>query len=113
MRKLIALYWFKLQFGGKKKWKSLYHNGVSFPPEYTPHGIPIIYDGKEIFLDPQTEEYITMYTKYLDTEYVKQKAFNVNFWKDFKKYAQKYSIDSLDKCDLSLIKNYLLKIKEE
>ena len=131
MRRYITLYWLKHQScnainenarsstilyeqqGGKAKWQTLIHNGVAFPPDYVPHSIPLIYNGIEIKLDPQTEEYVTLYTKYLDTEYYKQKAFNVNFWKDFKKYAQKYGIESLDKCDFSLIRNYLLKIKEE
>jgi DNA topoisomerase-1 len=28
------------------KWKTLRHNGVLFPLEYKPHGVPLIYDGK-------------------------------------------------------------------
>lgn len=100
------------QHGGKKKWKTLYHNGVSFPPEYVPHNIPILYENKEIKLDPLTEEYITLYAKYLDTDYITHKTFNINFWKDFKKYAKPYGIESLEKLNLKPIKDYLQKIKE-
>ena len=36
-----------------QKWGTLEHNGVLFPPLYTPHGIPVLYDGKEVALTPK------------------------------------------------------------
>ena len=38
------------------KWDTLRHNGVLFPPEYTPHGIKMLYDGHPVDLNPEQEE---------------------------------------------------------
>ena len=38
------------------KWETLEHSGVQFPPEYTPHGIKMLYDGKPVDLNPKQEE---------------------------------------------------------
>ncbi len=108
------------QFGGKNgnkpKWKTFKHNGVMFPEPYKPHKIPIIYNGEKIILDPNSEEYATIYAKFTDTEYVKNKIFKNNFFNDWKVYLKKggfSKINDLDNCDFKLIYNYLVKIKEE
>ena len=49
-------------------------------PEYEPHKIPIIYKGTGNYIIALAEEYATLYAKYLDTEYIKNKAFNKT-WK--------------------------------
>ena len=36
-----------------KKWRFLEHNGVIFPPKYEPHGVRMMYDGKEVDLNPE------------------------------------------------------------
>jgi DNA topoisomerase-1 len=107
------------QFGGKNnndvKWTSFSHNGVLFPEPYTPHKIPLIYDGNKIILDPESEEYATIYAKFTETDYIKNKRFNKNFFKDWKVFLKKggfNQIIDLEKCDFSLILNYLLKHKE-
>lgn len=116
---LLTRYWLFRQFnlceqqGGKYKWTTLSHNGVLFPPEYEKHDIPIIYDGKSIILDILAEEYATLYAKYLESEYIKSKTFNKNFWNDWKKILGKNNeIQSLEKCDFRKIYDYLLKQKE-
>ena len=38
------------------KWETLEHSGVLFPPEYTPHGVKMLYDGKPVKLTPEQEE---------------------------------------------------------
>ena len=38
------------------KWETLEHSGVLFPPEYTPHGVKMLYDGKPVDLTPEQEE---------------------------------------------------------
>lgn len=43
---------------GKKKWTTLVHNGVTFPPPYEPHGSKILYKGKPVNLSPEQEEVI-------------------------------------------------------
>lgn len=39
-------WWLENSLPEGKKWKTLEHNGVLFPPDYQPHGVPLIYDGK-------------------------------------------------------------------
>lgn len=41
---------------GKKKWTTLVHNGVTFPPPYKPHGVQILYKGNPVNLSPDQEE---------------------------------------------------------
>lgn len=38
---------------GEKKWTTLEHAGVLFPPEYEPHGVKMMYDGKPVELTPE------------------------------------------------------------
>jgi DNA topoisomerase-1 len=103
------------QFGcGKNKWTTLTHNGVMFPPEYKPHGVPLIYKGEKIVLDKDSEEIATMYAKYIETEYVNNRIFRSNFWHDWKKVLnKKYPIESLEECDFSLIYDHILKEMEK
>jgi len=108
------------QFGGKKnneaKWESFSHNGVMFPEPYEPHKIPLLYNGKRINLDPESEEYATIYAKFTGTEYLNNRIFNKNFFSDWKIYLKKggfNEITELEKCDFSLIYDYIVKHKEE
>lgn len=41
---------------GQKKWTTLVHNGVIFPPPYQTHGVKMLYKGKPIDLTPEQEE---------------------------------------------------------
>jgi DNA topoisomerase-1 len=107
------------QFGGKRnedaKWSTFSHNGVLFPDPYVPHKVPLIYNGEKIVLDPESEEYATIYAKFLDTEYTKNKIFNKNFFADWKPILKKggfNQITELEKCDFKLINQHLLKHKE-
>lgn len=43
---------------GQKKWTTLVHNGVIFPPSYKPHGIKILYKGKPVELTTEQEEVV-------------------------------------------------------
>lgn len=116
---LLTRYWLFRQFnnfeqyGGKYKWNTLSHNGVLFPPEYIKHNIPILYKNKPIILDALSEEYATLYAKYLESEYIKSKVFNKNFWNDWKKILGKtHEIQTLEDCNFKKIYDYLLKQKE-
>lgn len=108
------------QFGGENnrdiKWDTFSHNGVLFPEPYKPHKQPLIYDGKSIILDEESEEYATIYAKFIETDYVKNSIFNKNFFNDWKIYLKKggfKEIAYLSKCDFSHILNYIIKLKEK
>ena len=107
------------QFGGKNnnnaKWISFSHNGVLFPDPYEPHKIPLIYDGKQLVLKPDSEEYATIYAKFTETEYIKNSTFNKNFFNDWKRILKSDGFDNITnftKCDFSLILSHLLEHRE-
>jgi len=109
-----------IQSGGKqnrdqkKRWEKLHHNGPMFPDEYQPHQIPILYKGEKIILSPDAEEFATIYSKYIDTEYIQNKKFNKNFWNDWKKYlVSTPKITNLEECDFSLIRKHVIEQKEK
>jgi DNA topoisomerase-1 len=105
--------------GGKsteQKWTTFSHNGVMFFPPYEPHKIPLLYGGIEIFLKDNSEEYATIYSKYTGTEYLNNKKFKKNFFNDWKKILKKDGhgeIIDFDKCDFTLMYDYLLRRKNE
>lgn len=101
-----------IQFGGKKKWETLFHNGVLFPPEYKPHNIPLKYKDEYIKLNEEAEEYAMLYVKYFDTEYIKNKTFNKNFWKDWKKIIKNDKIETLEDCDFTEYRKKYLELKQ-
>jgi DNA topoisomerase-1 len=118
----IAKYWLSRQMnneysyavkynlqGGENKWNTFYHNGVLFPPKYQKHNVPITYNNEKIVLDENAEEYATLYAKYLETDYIKNKVFNKNFWHDWKKILGKdHKIQSLENCNFKLIYDHIL-----
>lgn len=74
---------------GTKKWTTLQHNGVVFPPPYEPlpKNVKMKYDGVPITLAPAAEEVATFYGSMLNsTVNVENPTFNKNFFEDFKKY---------------------------
>ena len=98
----------------KKRWEKLYHNGPMFPDEYQPHQIPVLYKGEKIILSPDAEEFATIYSKYIDSEYIQNKKFNKNFWNDWKKYlVSTPKITNLEDCDFSLIRKHVIEQKEK
>lgn len=107
------------QFGGKAnneaKWTTFKHSGVLFPEPYEPHSIPLIYNGNKITLKPNSEEYATIYAKFTETDYVKNKTFNKNFFHDWVRILKMdghKEITNLEHCDFSLILKHLLEHKE-
>jgi DNA topoisomerase I len=99
---------------GEKKWKTLTHNGVIFPPPYEPHGVPILYDKKKIALTPEQEEIATMYAVLKNNDSYNDKTFQSNFFNDWKKsLGPKSPIKTLEKCDFSPIWEWYLKEKEK
>tara|TARA_E500000178_G_C17008273_1_gene749279 strand:- start:484 stop:2106 length:1623 start_codon:yes stop_codon:yes gene_type:complete len=98
---------------GKPQWTVFRHNGPFFPPEYEPHKTPIVYQGRDIVLPQLAEEYVTLYSKYIGTEYTENPKFNKNFFYDLKKVLpSELKNASLEDIDMSKIQNYI-KIESE
>ncbi|KNB44768.1 DNA topoisomerase I [Blastocystis sp. subtype 4] len=100
-------------------WTSLQHNGVTFQPPYTPHNVPLYYDGQPVKLTPEQEEIATLYA--METlisqvgedaiqlrEPASAKIFKDNFFSYFKEEMGVGSVvKSFDKCDFTAIRRYL------
>ncbi|XP_022753082.1 DNA topoisomerase 1 alpha-like isoform X2 [Durio zibethinus] len=99
---------------GQKKWSTLVHNGVIFPPPYKPHGVKMLYDGQPVDLTPEQEEVATMFAVMKDTDYMSKTQFKKNFWEDWSKLlGKKHTIKKLDRCDFSPIYEWHLQEKEK
>ncbi|PVU87995.1 hypothetical protein BB561_006085 [Smittium simulii] len=110
-------WWLESNGDGSIKWNNLSHNGVLFPPEYEPHGQPIFYNGKPVYLEPEIEELVGFYAALLETDHAKNKIFQKNFFKEFTEMLDKseknYGITDISKCDFSSMHRYFNKLKEE
>ncbi|KAE8100764.1 hypothetical protein FH972_018627 [Carpinus fangiana] len=99
---------------GQKKWTTLVHSGVIFPPPYTPHGVKILYNGKPVVLTPEQEEVATMFAVMKDTDYMQKDKFKENFWNDWRKLlGRNHVIQSLEKCDFTPIYDWYQQEKEK
>lgn len=92
---------------GSVKWKTLEHNGVLFPPLYTPlppdvkmkykgkflvmfkHKFNVL-QGKPVDLPPESEEVAGFFGAMLNTEHAENSTFQKNFFHDFKVILQDY-----------------------
>eukprot|EP00758_Cryptobia_borreli_P006491 Tbor_TRINITY_DN5162_c0_g1::TRINITY_DN5162_c0_g1_i4::g.26013::m.26013/K03163/TOP1; DNA topoisomerase I len=103
---------------GEKKWDTLEHNGVLFPPEYVPHGIPIFYKGIEFKMTPAVEEVATMFAVMRETvQYYQNSVFRQNFFSSWRKILDEempeHPIRDLQYCDFTAIYNDFCKKREE
>lgn len=97
------------------RWKTLSHNGVYFsePYEPLPSSIKLLYNGNPVELTLEEEEPATWFAKYLQTDYIKNRTFLNNFWKDWKKILKSnHVIQKLEDCDFKQIHKYFEMIKE-
>ncbi|ORX73646.1 hypothetical protein DL89DRAFT_263677 [Linderina pennispora] len=62
-------WWLDEKDGSSEKWHTLEHNGVMFPPDYVPHGVPLIYRKKEIRLVSEAEEVATFFAAVVDGDH--------------------------------------------
>ena len=100
--------------GGDKRWTTLHHSGVLFPPEYEVHGIKMLYEGKPVDLTPEQEEVATMFAVMKETDYMKKEQFLRNFWDAFKPILGKgHVIKDLKKCDFSPIYEWRMAEREK
>ncbi|KAE9620210.1 hypothetical protein Lal_00019051 [Lupinus albus] len=99
---------------GQKKWTTLVHNGVIFPPLYQPHGVKMLYKGKPVDLTPEQEEVATMYAVMRDTDYMQKDKFKENFWNDWRKLlGRNHVIHNLKDCDFTPIYDWYQSEKEK
>ncbi|HJS65265.1 MAG TPA: DNA topoisomerase I [Nitrososphaeraceae archaeon] len=67
------------------KWKTLQHNGVAFPPDYSYKAIKIGIKNDQFQLNKDQEELIYAWAKKKDSHYIRDNVFQKNFLKDLKK----------------------------
>lgn len=98
---------------GTKKWTTLIHNGVVFPPAYKPlpSNVKMRYEGKPVSLKPEAEEVATFFGSMLNsTHNTENPTFQKNFFHDFTAIldktghavdagGQKIKIKAFEKCD--------------
>ena len=63
--------------------KQLIHSGVLLPKKYEAKGFSMRIDGKKVDLTPEQEEMAVAFVKKLGTDYVNDRVFARNFFKDF------------------------------
>uniref|UniRef100_A0A6U5F964 DNA topoisomerase 1 n=1 Tax=Corethron hystrix TaxID=216773 RepID=A0A6U5F964_9STRA len=95
------------------QWSHMEHAGVSFPPPYEPHGVPLVYDGKPVQLRPVEEEAATFFAA-MDPEGMHlgnpktAPIFIKNFFADFRSVLGKgHAVKDFKKCDFSGIRQHL------
>ncbi|KAG2398171.1 DNA topoisomerase 1 beta [Vigna angularis] len=99
---------------GQKKWTTLVHNGVIFPPPYQQHGVKMLYKGRPVDLTPEQEEVATMYAVMRDTEYMQKDKFKDNFWNDWRKLlGRNHVIQNLKDCDFTPIYDWYQGVKDK
>ena len=103
----------QMQGDGTKKWTTLQHSGVVFPPPYEPlpKNVKMRYDGVPIKLALEAEEVAGFFgTMLSSTHNVENPTFQKNFFDDFKKVLKKtggatdkegnkIAIEKFEKCD--------------
>ena len=109
-RKAEPSNWWEEDLAGpsSKYWTTLEHKGVTFPPPYQPHRVPVLYKNEPVVLPPQEEEVATWWASVVDTEWETKEIFRKNFEKNFLDLLGKnHTIKDLDNCDFSQIKAHL------
>lgn len=102
---------------GDKRWSSLSHNGVLFPPEYVPHGISIQYEGQKFEMTPDEEEVATMFAVLKETDHYRNPVFRQNFFDSWLRILNKrrggHPIKRLELVDLEAIFQWHLREREK
>lgn len=105
---------------GTKKWTTLEHAGVVFPPPYQPlpKSVQMRYDGTPVKMAPEAEEIAGFFGAMLNSAHnVENPTFQKNFFEDFTKMLKetggahdkqgnKVNIKEFSKCDFQPIFDY-------
>ncbi|AGO11253.1 AaceriACL008Cp [[Ashbya] aceris (nom. inval.)] len=104
------------------KWVTLRHNGVMFPPEYTPlpSHVRLYYAGKAVELPPEAEEVAGFFAALLQSDHAQNPVFQKNFFEDFLAVLNKHGgtrngieIQEFSKCDFSKMHEYIQLQKDQ
>jgi len=114
-------WWLEAPLPEGKKWTTLHHNGVVFPPPYVPHGVQMQYNGKNVTLPAKAEELATYYSQYTETDHFTKPQFHENFFNKFvqildkhaKKNGTKNEIKDIKKCNFKPLHTYVMQKKED
>ncbi|KAJ3149531.1 DNA topoisomerase 1 [Geranomyces michiganensis] len=110
-------WWLEMDRDDSIKWQTLSHNGPLFPPLYEPHGVKLLYDGKPVDLEPDSEEVASFFAVLVDTDHGHNPTFQKNFFSDFLKILEKDKnkppIKKFELCDFSRIAEHLEAEKEK
>jgi len=88
------------------------HNGVLMPRKYEGRGFHILVRGRKIDLTPEQEEMAVAWVKKLETEYVNDRVFVRNFFRDFRKALNIKDKVPPEDFDFSEIKRYVDRERE-
>src|SRR3990167_4238300 len=131
----VGKWWENVDKKKEKKWKTLQHNGVYFPPLYEslPSNVKILYKGKPTKLDGKNtknkfnisaEEAAVFFSQMIDRDerlksnkkrarYSEDPVFIKNFWKDWKEILGKNSeIKNFKDVNFSPLVKYLYESSE-
>ncbi|KAJ3172818.1 DNA topoisomerase 1 [Geranomyces variabilis] len=104
-------WWLEMDRDDSIKWQTLSHNGPLFPPLYEPHGVKLLYDGKPVDLDPDSEEVASFFATLVGTDHGNNPTFQKNFFSDFLKVLEKDKnkppLKKFELCDFSRIAEHL------
>ncbi|CAG9806692.1 unnamed protein product [Chironomus riparius] len=100
------------------KWSFLEHKGPVFAPPYEPlpDSVKFEYDGKRMKLSEESEEIAGFYARMIEHEYTSKKAFNDNFFKDWRRNMTKKEKDvitDLHKCNFKYLHAYFQEQSEK
>ncbi|AAS51220.2 ACL008Cp [Eremothecium gossypii ATCC 10895] len=104
------------------KWVTLRHNGVMFPPEYTPlpSHVRLYYGGKAVELPAEAEEVAGFFAALLQSDHAQNPVFQKNFFEDFLSVLNKHGgarngidIQEFSKCDFSKMHAYIQQQKDQ
>lgn len=98
------------------KWTTLKHLGPVFPPQYEPHGVKMLYDGKPVTLSPASEEVAGFFAVLIDTMYAENPTFCNNFFDDFLEVLRENDPNSpireFAKCDFRPMQEHYERVKQ-
>jgi DNA topoisomerase I len=79
---------------GTKKWTTLEHNGVLFPPPYEPlpKHVKMKYDGQEVSLPPEAEEVAGFFAALIESDHGSNPVFQQNFFNDWLAILKKHKV---------------------